>query len=159
ITGLAGTKINGQSQVTTAPVTHDVQVDLNAGNDNVTIQNGSVAHILNVFGDDGNNVTTLQNVQVGYGLGVYGNSGNDTVVVNNVNVQAIGGIYYSVFDLGDGNNTVVASQLSARDMRVYTGSGIDSVTVVNSTLQTGSQLTINTGNGRDAVALTKVKTN
>jgi len=158
ITGLAGTKINGKSQVTTGPVSQDVQVDLGGGNDNVTIQNGSVPHILNVFGDDGNNMTTLHNVKVGYGLGVYGNDGNDTVVASNVNVQAIGGIYYSVFALGDGNNTVVANNLRARDMRVYTGSGMDSVTVTNSTLQSGSSLTLDTGDGRDAVSLSKVKT-
>src|SRR5215475_2967337 len=48
ITGLAGTKINGKSQVTTQAVTHDIQLYLNGGNDNVTVQNGSVPHILNV---------------------------------------------------------------------------------------------------------------
>jgi hypothetical protein len=159
ITGLGGTKINGKSQVTTAqPVTNDVQIDLNGGNDNVTIQNGSVPHILNVFGDDGNNVTTLHSVKVGYGLGVYGNDGNNTVVANKVNVQAIGGIYYSVFAFGNGNNVVAINNLRARDFRVYTGSGMDSVTVTNSTLQSGSSLTLDTGDGRDAVSLSKVKT-
>src|SRR5262249_46667794 len=160
ITGLGGTKINGKTQVTTAPVTHDIQLYLSGGNDNVIVKNGSVPHILNVFGEDGNNVTTLVNVKVGFGLGVYGNDGNDTVVVNNVNVQAIDHIYYSVFALGDGNNVVSANNLRAWDMRVYTGSGMDSVAVTNSTLQPGSSsLTLNTGDGPDAVALSKVTTN
>jgi hypothetical protein len=158
ITGLAGTKINGKSSVTTDPVTQDAQIDMAGGNDIVTITNASVPHILNVFGDDGNNMTTLTNVKVGYGLGVYGNDGNNTVIANNVNVQAIGGIYYSVFAFGNGNNTVIANHLSARDFRVYTGSGMDSVTVMNSTLQSGSSLTLDTGDGRDAVVLSNVKT-
>jgi hypothetical protein len=159
ITGLGGTKINGKTQVTTGPVTYDVQIDTAGGSDHVTVLNGNVPHILNVFGDDGNNVTTLQNVKVGYGLGVYGNDGNDTVVANKVNVQAIDGIYYSVFDLGNGNNVVSINNLSARDFRVYTGLGMDSVSVTNSTLQPElSSLTINTGDARDAVALVNVKT-
>ncbi|HTQ39688.1 MAG TPA: hypothetical protein VMJ32_11715 [Pirellulales bacterium] len=159
ITGLAGTKIDGKSSVTTGPVTHDVQLYMNGGNDNVTVKNATVPHILNVFGADGNNTTTLDNVKVGYGLGVYGNAGNDVVMATNVNVEAIDHIYYSVFDLGDGNNTVIANHLSAWDMRVYTGSGMDSVNVMNSTLQPGtSSLTVNTGDGRDAVSLSKVKT-
>lgn len=119
ITGLGGTKINGKTQVTTQAVTRDVQIDAAGGNDNVTILNGSVPHILNVFGEDGNNVTTLQNVKVGYGLGVYGNDGNDTVVANNVNVQAIDGIYYSVFDLGDGNNVASINNLRVRFSRLH----------------------------------------
>src|SRR5262249_15150119 len=59
-----------------------------------------------------------------------------------------------------GNNVVSANNLRAWDMRVYTGSGMDSVAVTNSTLQPGSSsLTLNTGDGRDAVALSKVTTN
>jgi hypothetical protein len=159
ITGLGGTKINGKSSITTDAVTHDIQLYMNGGNDNVTVKDGFVPHILNVFGADGNNTTTLENVKVGYGLGVYGNAGNDMVMATNVSVEAIDHIYYSVFDLGDGNNTVIANHLSAWDMRVYTGTGNDIVTVMNSTLQSGtSSLTLNTGDGRDAISLLKVKT-
>ncbi len=126
------------------------------GNDNVTVKNGEVPLILNVFGEDGNNVTTLMNVTVGYGLGVYGNDGNNIVVANNVTVQAIDHIYYSCFVFGNGNNVVSINKLNAWDFRVYTGSGMDTVVITNSTLQADAPLTINTGDGRDAVALVNV---
>ncbi len=160
ITG-AATKINGSNKAFTATgVTGAVSINLNGGNDSLTMVSGNVTNNLTILMGAGNDAAALANIQIGTFLHFEGGAGNDALAINNVHVSDPTFAHFSSIDMQDGNDTVAIHNFSDQDLEVTLGNGNDSFAMDNSDFLGGpfQRLRINAGAGTDAVALTSVKT-
>ncbi len=156
ITGGIKTAINGNlDSLVTAPVTGDITIDLNGGNDRLTVQNGNIPGNLTVTMGDGNDAATLANLEIGTYLHFEGNAGNDKLGVRNVAVSDPTFSYYSSIDMNDGNDTALINHLSDQDLSLSMGTGADHLMMANSTFLGGPTegLHIQTGGGGDVTRL------
>jgi hypothetical protein len=156
ITGGIKTSINGKlNSMVTESVTGDITIDLNSGNDRLTVQDGYIPGSLTVKMGDGNDAAALANLEIGNYLHFEGNNGNDVLGVRNVAVADPTFSYYSSIDMGDGNDTTRVNNLSDQNLSLTTGSGVDHLKMANSTFLGGPTegLHIQSGGGGDVTRL------
>jgi hypothetical protein len=160
ITGSA-TKVNGSTKAfTTDPVTGNINITLNGGNDTLVMTKGNIPGHLTILGNDGADVTTLSSLTIGTFLHFEGNNGNDTLAVTNVQVSDPTFLFFSSIDMQDGNDTVVLNHFIDQDLEVTLGTGNDALSIANSSYLGGpfQRLIINAGDGTDVVSLANVQT-
>ena len=160
ITG-AATQVNGSTKpLAVTGVTGSVTINLNGGNDVLTMVAGKVPGHLTILGGAGSDATTLTNLQIGTFLHFEGNAGNDTLAINNVHVSDPTFAFFSTIDMGDGNDVVALNNFIDQDVEVTLGNGNDVLAISNATYLGGpfQRLRINAGGGTDSVALTNVAT-
>ena len=141
------TTINGQATAfsTAANVTR-LRMNLEAGDDQVDIENYSISRDMFIFGGDGNDRLTLTNVQ-GRFIHLQGNNGDDVIQLNGVIDRGSAYVF-----LGDGNDVLAVSSLQTRrNFKVFGGSGDD--TFVSAELSVGRKFRLNLDNGNDQALL------
>ena len=143
VTGLDGTTINGGTTAFSAAADlNTVQVQLEGGDDELTIRGLVLNNSLSVRAGDGDDSTDIQFSDV-RGIEFSGNDGDDVMQFDNVFSQrsiTIRG--------GDGNDTVAIGGMAAdRDALIDTGSGDDSLVVDN--LGIKENMTLLFGDGDD----------
>jgi len=160
ITGKKGTLVNGSPIFLTAPVTGDININLNGGDDGLTVSDGSIAGHLFITMGAGNDGTTVARVTVGTFLHYEGSVGNDKLTLNNVVVQDPTFSFFSSIDMHDGNDVVNIKGFTAPALAVSLGAGKDKLTIQASHFLGGPApgLSIDAGEDTDKVILQAVDT-
>ena len=181
VAGTSGTKVDGHSSSTVPGITIGINVQLNDGNDAVTLKNLSLNGMILLMGNgndtvvatgctesggvgffegaDGNNTFTITNCIFNAGLTIAGHAGRDTVAMSKVSV--IGGLQ---IELGDGANALSMSNVTVSGQQVppvedvpragaiiTTGSGADVIAMNNVNIVGFTQ--IDTQGGNDSVTI------
>jgi hypothetical protein len=157
----SGTTINGQKGTFISdPVTGSISINLNGGNDNLSVHDGSIPGHLTVMMGDGNDKAHLSDLQLGTFLHFEGGAGNDTLAVSSVHVTDETFAFFSTIDMQDGNDSVSINHFVDQDLEITLGAGNDTMSMMNSQLLGGpfQRLRIDAGDGSDAVSLNSVKT-
>lgn len=145
---IGDTTINGSSDpfvVTTS--LDDVDVQLNQGDDNATIQGLVLSQSLRVRTNAGDDTTFVHHIEV-QRFEQFAGDGDDTLEFNNV--YSLGSILIS----GENNDDVVSiTNLAAgTSATIQTGNGVDTVAIDN--LGVTDNINLNTGDAGDQVILT-----
>ena len=143
VTGLDGTTINGGTAAFSAEADLDeVQIQLEGGDDELTISGLVLNDSLTIETDDGDDSADIQNLNVD-GIVVSGDDGNDVLEFDNVfSRRSI------VIRGGDGDDTIAIGAMAAeRNGLIDTGAGDDSLVVDN--LGIRKNLTLLFGDGDD----------
>ena len=143
VTGLDGTTINGGTTAFSAAADlNTAQIQLEGGDDELTIRGLVLNNSLTVRMGDGNDATDIQFSDL-RGIEVSGNDGDDVLEFDNVfSDRSI------VIRGGDGNDTVAIGGMAAnRNALIDTGSGDDSLVVDN--LGIRGDMTLLFGDGDD----------
>jgi hypothetical protein len=145
------TSINGNAPhfSTSGPI-ESITINLNGGNDRLTIQGGGISS-LNINAGDGNDRTILANLQIG-NLLFNGDSsddpkgGNDSLTINSTNVSG-----QSTINLDGGNDSATVNNSQLGTLSIDGGAGNDSTNIKNS--HVGKSLTLIGEDGNDATTL------
>ena len=154
------TLINGSKSNIATGVTGNISINLNSGNDHLTVKDGDILGDLYIATGDGADTTSLSNLQIANYLNFNANEGNDSLCINNVHVLDPTDEYYSTITAQDGNNTDKVNDFTDQDLEVKLGDGNNSFDMNDSTFLDGTsaRLMITAGNGNDQITLDSVST-
>ncbi len=148
VIGINNTTINGGTAPFVVSTTlNDVDVQLNAGDDNATIQGLVLSDSLRVRTGAGADTTSVHHIDVSR-FEQFGGDGNDQMEFNNVYSRR------SILISGENNDDIVSiTNLAAgTNANILTGNGNDTVAIDN--LGVKNNLNLNTGNGNDQAIMT-----
>jgi len=155
ITGIGGTTVKGEASVEIAGVKRNVIVDLKAGNDRVEFvsEGGGFAKDVTAKMGDGTDIVEATNVIIGGKLTVDMGAGDLQEVTLNGGSTVAKDVSIKMGD-GDDNGVLLEQVTLNKKLTVVTGSGNDSVGVVDSTVK--NNISISTGAGVDSIGLANV---
>jgi hypothetical protein len=138
-----GTTINGSTSplpvLSLGDANHDLVMNLNGGNDMLTISKGTVGRSLNISLGDGNDLLTLQKLTVKGDLNIDGGEGNNAIAITSVVVGANGTSGNLTINTGAGTDVANLSNVNVRSqLNVNLGDGDDSLSIANSTAASAS---------------------
>jgi len=141
-------------------VTGSVTITLAGGDDQLVVQQGSIATNLTILMGDGDDTTTLSKLTIGTFLHFEGNSNDDSLKTTKVNVTDPTFAHFSTIDMQDGADRVNLDNFVDQDLQVTLGNGNDSLHLTNSHFLGGpfQRLRIDAGDGVDKLSLEKVAT-
>lgn len=145
---IGDTTINGSSDPFVVSTSlDDVDVQLNQGDDNATIQGLVLSQSLRVRTNAGDDTTFVHHIEV-QRFEQFAGDGNDTLEFNNV--YSLGSILIS----GENNDDVVSitNMAAGTNATLQTGNGVDTVAIDN--LGVKNTINLNTGDAGDQVIMT-----
>jgi hypothetical protein len=168
VTGVNGTTINGQNSQVFQNVTDDVRINLNGGNDRVTLGQGTTVESFQVPDDleintgNGSDVVILDRITAGDDATLRTGAGADFVNVKAVVGRA--GVDFGANDLTidtGANYDYVRMENTTVRRNVTVNTGIDNFTDVVDMLfsEIGNDTNLNTGAGNDVVNIFNVRFN
>lgn len=151
VEGLSGTTINGQTSARfSASGLEKVDVKLFGGADSLTVRGLRASTDINIEMDTGNDMVSLSNVFAGVNLSVKTDDGFDRVTASGVRT---GSDFY--VETGEGHSAVaISGSQVGKTLTVIGKNGADDVTV--SGVVTGEDLNVESGEGNDMVRLIDV---
>ncbi|HZZ27593.1 MAG TPA: hypothetical protein VFE46_06250 [Pirellulales bacterium] len=144
VTGLGGTKINGQKSATYCGV-DCISIKTLGGNDIIGVAGGCLSGGLSIDTGAGNDVVAIAGLQAD-SVNVCTGAGNDALVVAGLKTCCD-----ACFDTGDGNNIALLAGIKAKDMSFCSGKGTDFVGLAGVCVD--QCLSVNTGAGIDLLGV------
>jgi hypothetical protein len=160
VAGHNGTTINGQPSITTTAVTGSIDINLNKGNDHLSVHDGDIPGHLTIDGSKGDDATDLSALTVGTAFHFTGGTGNDSLAVNTLAVSDPSDASFSTIDGGSGNDSLQVFSFSDQNLEVTLGSGNDTLQMGDAQLlgSASRRLVVDAGTQNDNVSLTDVHT-